>query len=153
MRTAFLRWNENYFETFRATRFLTQSFAFCIAITLFLELGRSTYLNITFQGEVSPQIWQSVFRELTIQIFVVALFAARFSLLFFKDKKYFWLSQFVWLFTYLLLLSQFSGGGCIKNAFSIFNENFSYVFFAYLFISPLRQLTTLFVSFSGISGK
>jgi len=155
MEKTFLRWNESYVETFRYTRLLTQLFSFCVSLTLILGFAGSIYNIYPIRSGISARLWQTVVNELAIQIFVALLFAIRFSLLFFKDKIYFWLSQFVWLFTYLLLLSQISSPefGCTKNAFLMFGENFSYVFVSYIFFSPVRQLMTLIVSFSRISNR
>jgi hypothetical protein len=153
MRKVFLRWSEGYAETCRQTRFLTQFFCFCVALILIFGVVESAGYIISHQNEISPRLWQNLTRELSVQVFVAALFAVRFFLLFFRDKKYFWLSQFIWVFTYLTLISKLSGTGCTKNAFPMFGENFSYVFVAYLFFSPLRQLLTLLVSFSRISIK
>jgi hypothetical protein len=153
MKKTLLRWNESYFETFQQIRFPTQFFSFCVALTLILSVVGSGVDIFSYQNEISPRLWQDIVKELSVQIFVAALFAVRFFLLFFRDRKYFWLSQFVWFLTYLTLISQLSSSqsGCTKNAFPMFGENFSYLFVAYLFFSPLRQIVTLLVSFSRIS--
>lgn len=151
MKKTLLRWNERYVETFRQTRLLTQLFSFCVALILLISFVQSVIFNYSFKGEVSPKVWQDVTNELTLQLFVALLFASRFVLLFFKKNTYFWLSQIVWLITYLVILSQLHStefGGCTKNLLPMFGENFSYVFVAYLIFSPLRQLVTLFTSFS-----
>ena len=147
MRKAFSIWNENYVEAFRATRFPTQLFSFCVALILILGFVESIIYIFPIRNEISPVVWQNVTKELSVKLFIALLFALRFFLLFFRDKKYFWLSQFIWCFTYLTLISQLSGVGCTKNAFPGFGENLSYLFAAYLFFSPLRQLAMLLVSF------
>jgi hypothetical protein len=147
MTTAFLKWSESYIESFRRTRFLTQIFSFCMALILLLDFGRAIYFNFTYEGGISSELKFTIAKELSMLIFFAFLLAMRFSLLFLKDKKYFWLSQFVWLFTYLMLVSQISGVGCTKNTFPIFGETLSYIFVAYLFFSPIRQISTLLVSF------
>lgn len=155
MKKTILSWNKNYVEIIRHTRLISQFFSFSVALILALSFTSLIY-NISFQNEISLEIRQVVIKELFIQIFTALLFAVRFFLLFSKDKIYFWLSQFVWLFTYLTLLSQLSSpefGGCTKNAFPMFGENFSYVFAAYLIFSPLKQLTMLLISFSKIFVK
>ena len=145
-------WENNYVEAFRQTKLLTQFFSFCVSLVLLISFVQSVITIYSFKGEVSPKVWQDVTNELTLQIFVALLFASRFGLLFFKKHIYFWVSQIVWLITYLMILSQLhltEFGGCTKNLLAIFGENFSYVFIAYLIFSPLRQLVTLFTSFSG----
>jgi hypothetical protein len=156
MKKTLLRWSERYVETFRQTRFLTQFFSFCVALVLLMSFAQSVVINHSFKGEVSPTVWQNVINELMLQIFVALLFATRFTLLFFKKIIYFWLSQFVWLVTYSVIFSQIRStefGGCTKNLLPMFGENFSYVFVAYLFFSPLRQFATLLTSFSGTFRK
>ncbi|HEY8558807.1 MAG TPA: hypothetical protein VIL74_00280 [Pyrinomonadaceae bacterium] len=153
MRKAFLNWGESYVETFRYTRFLTQIFSFSMALVLVLEVVKAIHFNLTYEGEISSQLKLAVAKELSLQVFFAFLLAFRFLLLFLKDNKYFWLSQFVWLFTYLMLITQISGAGCTKNAFPIFGETLSCIFVAYLFFSPLRQITTLLASFGRISVK
>jgi hypothetical protein len=152
MKKTFLQWSRRYAETFRQTRLLTQLFSFCVALILLMSFVQSVMINYSFKGEVSARVWQNIINELTLQMCVALLFASRFALLFFKEKIYFWLSQIVWLITYLLIFSQLHStefGGCTKNMLPMLGENFSYVFVAYLIFSPLRQLVTLFTSFSG----
>lgn len=146
MSRAFLRWSESYLESFRQTRFLTQIFSFCMALVLVLDVIGAIHFNLTYEGEISSQLKLAIAEEWSLQIFFAFLLALRFSLLFLKEKKYFWLSQFVWFFTYLMLVSQLSGIGCTKNAFPIFGETLSYIFVAYLFFSPIRQIATLIVA-------
>jgi hypothetical protein len=156
MKKVFMQWKENYVENFRQTKLLTQIFSFCVALILLISFVQSVIINYSFKGEISPKVWHDVTNELTLQIFVALLFASRFALLFFKKNIYFWLSQIVWMVTYLVILSQLHStefGGCTKNLLPMFSENFSYVFVAYLIFSPLRQLVTILISFSGTFRK
>ena len=150
MKKIILSWNKYYIEIFRQTGLLSQLFSFIVALILTLDFTSLIY-NISSQNEISLEIRQAVIKELFIKIFIALLFAARFFLLFSRDKIYFWLSQFVWLFTYLTLLSQLAApefSGCTKNAFPMFGENFAYVFVTYLIVSPLKQLTLVLISLS-----
>jgi hypothetical protein len=150
-KNAFLRWLGGCLETFRYTRFPTQLFCFSVALMLILNVAESVYVNAAIIAKMSPQRRLGIVGELSIPLFFAFLLAVRFALLFLKDKKYFRLSQFVWLFTYLTLVSQISAAGCTKNAFPIFGETLSYIFVPYLFFSPVRQIATLLVSFGRIT--
>ena len=156
MKEALLRSSARYSETFRRTRLLTQIFAFCVALILLMNFAHSALRLYAVQINVSDETWRAVIKELTLQISIAMLFATRFALLFFKKNVSFWLSQFVWLVTYLVIVSQVhstQSGGCLKNMLPAFGENFAYVFVAYLVFSPLRQFVTLFASLSGTFRK
>ena len=153
MKNRITRWSEAYHEIFRDTRLLTQAFAFAAAVALLTDAARAVYLCLSTPDAISANLKLTLTKELAFYLLFAVLLSLRFALLFFKDAKYFWLSQLVWLTTYLLLVSQISLVGCTKNAFPIFREALSYIFVAYLFLSPVRQLTTLLVSFGRISDK
>ena len=148
MRKIIQNWNEAYFKTFQETQLLSQIVSFSISVMIAIMFADFIY-RISQVSEFSPELQESIIKNIINDLFIFSLFGSRFLLLFSKRKILFWLSQVIWLAAFITLLSQFAPpkfGGCTKNMFPIFGETLSYVFVAYLIFSPLRQFITLLVS-------
>ena len=143
------KWSNLYFQTSRNARLLTQIVTFSLAIMLIIDSTEFIY-GVSKADNVSPEMFDSILKSFSLEIFVALLFGSRFLLMFFKRKVWFWFSQFIWIFSIGFLLSQTAStefGGCTKNVFGMFGETLSYLLVAYLLLSPLHQLAILIISF------
>ncbi len=144
------KWSNLYFQTFRSARLLTQIVSFSLAVMLVIDSKVFIY-GIWRADNISAEMFNSILKTFSLEIFVAILFGSRFLLMFSERKTYFWFSQFIWIFSIGFLLSQAVStefGNCAKNVFGMFGETLSYLLVAYLLLSPLYQLIILIVSFS-----
>jgi len=157
MKKAFTKFSEAYLQTFQESRFLTQIFAFPMAIVLFLYSSDLIYRLNTYNGEISPELWISVKADLIVILLTAALFASRFLLLFSRNIISFWFSQFIWLATIITIYWQISpppfGVVCAKNMLPAYDQGLGLILMSYLFFSPIRQLITLVASIARIFAK
>lgn len=151
---------ESYKRTLNNIRLLSKITSFLIAIFIFLEIFQSLYtysFNLPESG-LSNDVWRNFFLSLAFQFLIAAIFTARFILLFFKNSKYIWFSQIIWIISWLSILAyhlttrkvyfgSFFGErefGCMDcmyyDTFLYVSEFLTVVLFGYLFLSPLKQI-------------
>ena len=95
---------------------------------------------------------------IAFQISILMVFVSRFILLFFKTKNFFWISQILWLFGLTLLASYWLFSRPSELPFKFYSTYTTYFLYAsrsfdsigvwYLFLSPLRQIIILLLSFT-----
>lgn len=102
----FGKWFEQYQKLSQRTRFISQLGAFLIALSALLSLFDIVYF-LHFINYLSVKGFFKVNGLPTAVIFqtiVLTVFALRFVLLFFKSEKTFKISQFLWLFGFIILV-------------------------------------------------
>ena len=149
MRKFILKLNDSYVKTFLLTKLFSQFVVFIITIILVLEL--TGFINAVVSAQsISDEMRWSIYKTTASYLLLIFLFGSRFLLLFSKRKLFFWISQIIWLTTYIALLLHTHStefGGCTKNMFPMFGEILSYIFVIYLLASPLQQAGILGASF------
>ena len=146
MKRFFLKLNDLYVKTFLQTKLFSQTVLFVITIILVLEaMGFVT--AVYGVNSISDEMWNVIFQISVSYLVMIFLFGIRFLLLFSTNKSKFWVSQFLWIITYVILLSNIPSVGCLKDTFPLFSSNLSYIFIAYILISPLQQLGIIIASF------
>ena len=155
----FAKWCKEYQRLSQKTRFLSQLAAFLVSIFSFLslyELARFFYYEPQFlkglMENEETQFWSSII----FQIAILMAFALRFSLLFFKTSKSFWLSQGLCFIGMILLASYWLVSRPPDDYYKFFpnewvifkhaSQSLQLYGLYYLLLSPIRQLITFIVS-------
>lgn len=155
----FAKWLEEYQRLSQEPRFLSQLAIFLVSIFSLLSLYQTArffyyepQLLSGFTETEGTRFWSSI----VFQILIFMAFASRFSLLFFKTSKSFWISQVLYLIGITLLafywLISRPPDGYYKffpDQWIVFNHaSTSLEFFGltYLILSPIRQSITFIYS-------
>ena len=149
MKNTTKKFSDVYCRMFQSSGFLTQIFAFPIAIVIFLNFFDLIFTVTSYEGEISLELLSSVKMDLIVLAVTGVFFASRFLLLFSKRKVSLWTSQIIWLATIAVIRSQISVpsiGVCAKNLLPAFGETIGFLLLAYLVFSPIRQIITLIAS-------
>ncbi len=124
---------------------------------LFFEIRANVYDIIYLQNEVDDSTIQSSKFGLGFQSIITTFFLIRFILLYFNKPTYVWLSQFFWLLSWISLFmyhvaseSYFGnswGGEHIGSLFVGILSVTNRWLFAYMMLSPIKQISTLIFSY------
>lgn len=158
------KWFEEYQKLSRKTRFISQLAAFLISVFSLLSIYDIARIVMYHEPQFLKGLTETELFEFWIsmifQILIFTIFVLRFSLLFFKSSKSFWLSQglsFVGLILFAVYLyisippkSEVSFGiyGTYPAGFSKYASlRFDTFGICYLVLSPIRQIITLIHSY------
>jgi hypothetical protein len=155
---------ESYKNNLVKFRLISKISSFLIAIFVVLEIGDFTNKLRLYPEFLNNNLVESTI-SLSFQTTIAILFITRFILLWFKDSKYVWFSQLIWLITWLIILAYdgftakvrygvFFGGsenGCVDclyfDTFLYASTGLFLVLIFYFFFSPIKQIIMLTASF------
>lgn len=144
---------ESYQQNLNKTKLLSKIASFLIAIILLIEVF-SNLIDLPFSEFEWTEAWVSLLKTLSLQTVVGIIFSIRFILLFLNKSTSLLFSQIIWLVAWLSALIYLAAMG-------IFNQNDSHIHYQlsvnktlfatipyfYLFLSPIRQISTLVFSY------
>lgn len=153
------KWFEEYKRLSEKTVFLSKFASFIIAIFTLLSLYdfvRFFYTEPDFWNSFTEtekaEFWVAIVFQLSIFIF----FTLRFSLLFFKTPKFFWLAQSLYFVGFILLASYWFVSRppigyyeFFPNEWVVFrhsSRSLDLYGLYYLLLSPVRRFATLIIS-------
>jgi hypothetical protein len=159
-----MKFIESYENNLVKFRFISKISPFLIAIFIMLEIG-DFFTNLQMNPAFFENNQNSVVLSLLFQTLIAILFISRFILLWFKKSKFIWLSQLVWLFSWLTILAYYfvtskiyygtvSGNSEFRCYDCIYYDTFLHAstgltitLIFYLFFSPIQQIIMLTASF------
>jgi Na+/melibiose symporter-like transporter len=152
------KWIDKYQVFSQKWRFISKLGTFVFTLTTIFSLygfGWTFYFNDLGLNDIfgdlknEPEFLISI----TFQVSLLLVFATRFGLNFFDQKRIFWLNQLLWLGGLLLLIAYW-GYPRPKPPLeftsyheSIFSSKFELIGVSYLFLSPLLRISFAIISF------
>lgn len=144
---------ESYKQNLDKTKLLSKLASFLIATILLVEVF-SNLIDLPLSEFTWTEAWLSLLKTLSLQIVVGIVFSIRFILLFLNKPTSLLFSQIIWLIGLLSVLVYLAAMG-------MFNQSETHIYYQlsanktllatipyfYLFLSPLKQISTLIFSY------
>jgi len=152
----FGKWFEEYQKLSQKTRFISQLGAFLIALSALFSLFDLAYRLYIYSSSLDFFEIYGLPTAVIFQTIVLTIFALRFILLFFKSEKTFNISQFLWLFGFLIIVIYWYISRPEPGTFGFYSTFpdpifrhaagiFDGIGVLYLILSPIKNLIMLLI--------